>query len=275
MAAPQGPVVWTRAAVGWIVAAAVCVALVGLTVLAVATTHDAPRRAAPSATSSTTTTTTSTTTTSTTTTTTTTVAAPATVPVAGGASPPVFSRLTTTDPVVFFTIDDGLVRDPAVVDFIRDHHIPVTLFPVVSAVNADPAYFESIRALGATVQDHTVHHANLTTLGLAAQQNDICAAADSFASQYGQRPWLLRPPYGAYNANTLAAARACGMRAIIMWRATMNNGVLATQGGPLQPGDIILMHFRTDLRQNLEVALNAATARGLHPAPLESYIPPA
>jgi glycosyltransferase involved in cell wall biosynthesis len=34
--------------------------------------------------------------------------------------------------------------------------------------------------------------------------------------------------------------------------ATMNDGRLDVQGGgPLQPGDIILMHFRPDLRQNL------------------------
>jgi hypothetical protein len=46
-------------------------------------------------------------------------------------------------------------------------------------------------------------------------------------------------------------------------------------GGPLQPGDIILMHFRTDLRGNLEVALNAARAAGLQPAALEQYLTPA
>ena len=54
----------------------------------------------------------------------------------------------------------------------------------------------------------------------------------------------------------------------------MNDGVLRTQGGPLQAGDIILMHFRTDLRWNLEVALDAAQAAGLHPAALEQYLTP-
>jgi hypothetical protein len=56
----------------------------------------------------------------------------------------------------------------------------------------------------------------------------------------------------------------------------MNDGRLDVQGGgPLQPGDIILMHFRRDLRGNLEVALNAAQAAGLRPAALEQYLTPA
>ena len=44
------------------------------------------------------------------------------------AGAPVYSTIPTGDPVVFFTIDDGIMRDPAAVDFIRSHHIPVTLF---------------------------------------------------------------------------------------------------------------------------------------------------
>jgi len=62
----------------------------------------------------------------------------------------------------------------------------------------------------------------------------------------------------------------------LTWRATMNDGRLDVQGGgPLQRGDIMLMHFRPDLRQNLEVALDAARAAGLQPAPLEDYLTPA
>jgi peptidoglycan-N-acetylglucosamine deacetylase len=39
---------------------------------------------------------------------------------------------------VFFTIDDGLVRDLAVIDFLRDRRIPVTMFPVPGYVREDP-----------------------------------------------------------------------------------------------------------------------------------------
>jgi peptidoglycan/xylan/chitin deacetylase (PgdA/CDA1 family) len=274
-----------RAAIAWIVGGVV-VALVALGVITgIAITTIGPDEAERAVTTSTVTTTPATTTTAPSTTTTipavpappaipaTTTPPPATVAIAPG-TVPVISRVATSDPVVFFTIDDGYTRDPAVVEFLRDRHIPVTLFPVPGPVGQDPAYFAAIHALGASVQDHTVNHPTLKGLPFATQRNEICGPLDNFAARFGQRPWLLRPPGGSYDATTLTAAKSCGMRAVVTWRATMNDGVLRTQGGPLRPGDIILMHFRPDLRMNLEVALGAAAAVGLHPAALEAYLPP-
>jgi peptidoglycan/xylan/chitin deacetylase (PgdA/CDA1 family) len=200
---------------------------------------------------------------------------PTPVAIPGGPVAPVISRVKTPNPVVFFTIDDGLVRDPAVIDFLRDRQIPVTMFPIPAYVREDPGYFEAIHALGASVQDHTATHADLRRLGPAAQQREICGPMDDYAARFGARPWLFRPPGGFLTPSVPRVARGCGIRAIVTGRATMNDGRLDVQGGgPLQPGDIILMHFRPDLRQNLEVALDAAQAAGLHPAPLEQYLTP-
>jgi peptidoglycan/xylan/chitin deacetylase (PgdA/CDA1 family) len=76
------------------------------------------------------------------------------------------------------------------------------------------------------------------------------------------------------NSNTAFAARSCGIRAIVLWKAATNDGRVDTQGGPLIAGDIVLMHFRADLRQNLENVLNAAKAQGLRPAYLSDYLTP-
>jgi peptidoglycan/xylan/chitin deacetylase (PgdA/CDA1 family) len=225
--------------------------------------------------------TTGSTTTSTSSTTTTTTKTPTTLPatpvaIQGGSVAPIISRVPTTNPVVFFTIDDGMVRDPAVIDFLRDHHIPVTMFPVPAYVHQDPAYFDAIHALGASAQDHTLTHPDLRKLGGAALQKEVCGVLDDYAGRFGARPWLMRPPFGYLSQSVPVVGRQCGIRAVVTWRATMNDGRLDVQGGgPLQPGDIILMHFRTDLRGNLEVALNAAHAAGLQPAALEQYLTPA
>ena len=215
------------------------------------------------------------TTTSTSTTTTTTTIPPTPVAIQGGSVAPIISRVPTPNPVVFFTIDDGQVRDPAVIDFLRDHKIPVTIFLLPNFLHEDPAYFESIHALGASVQDHTISHADLRTLDSAAQQREICGVLNEYGLRFGAQPWLFRPPDGFFNQSVPIVARRCGIRAVVTWRATMNDGRLDVQGGgPLQPGDIILMHFRRDLRGNLEVALNAAQAAGLQPAALEQYLTP-
>ena len=209
-------------------------------------------------------------------TTTATTLPPTPVPIQGGAVAPVISRVPTPNPVVFFTIDDGMVRDPAVTDFLRSQHIPVTMFLLPNFLHEDPAYFDAIHALGASVQDHTISHGDVRRLGSGQQQREICGVLDEYGLRFGARPWLFRPPGGFYNQSTQVIARRCGIRAVVMWRATMNDGRLDVQGGgTLQAGDIILMHFRPDLRQNLDVALNAARAAGLQPAALEQYLTPA
>src|SRR5438128_1702513 len=76
---------------------------------------------------------------------------PTTAPPAAGVlvqgGVPVISRIATTDPVVFFTIDDGWVRDPAVLTFLRDHHVPVTLFVLPAPVHQGLSYFQAIHAM--------------------------------------------------------------------------------------------------------------------------------
>jgi peptidoglycan/xylan/chitin deacetylase (PgdA/CDA1 family) len=187
---------------------------------------------------------------------------------------PVFSRIPTPDPVVFLTVDDGIVQDPAVLDYIRQQHIPVTMFPIPAYVEQNEPYFQAIHATGATVQDHTVHHVDLTTLSPANQKAEICGPLDEYQQKFGARPWIFRPPYGSMNNNVAYAARSCGIRAIVLWKAATNDGRIDTQGGPLQAGDIVLMHFRTDLRQNLEVVLNSLHSLGLRPAFLSDYLTP-
>jgi peptidoglycan/xylan/chitin deacetylase (PgdA/CDA1 family) len=210
-----------------------------------------------------------------TTSTTTTPLPPATpVPLAPGPLAPILSRIDTTNPVVFLTIDDGLIQDERVVRWLEQHEVPVTLFPTVPFVDENPAYFEAIHALGASVQDHTVNHKNLTNLNATEQHREICNVLPEFAARFGQTPWMLRPPGGAVNSSVQYAARTCGIRAIVLWRATMNDGRLDTQGGSLQRGDIVLMHFRHDLLDNLKVVLAAAEAQGLRPARLEDYLTP-
>jgi peptidoglycan/xylan/chitin deacetylase (PgdA/CDA1 family) len=200
---------------------------------------------------------------------------PTPVAIPPGPVAPIISKITTPNRVGFFTIDDGFVQDPAVVDYLRQNQIPFTMFVLPAALQQNPTYFQTLHQLGATVQDHTVHHLDLTRLSYQQQVNEICGPLAGDAFLFGQRPWLFRPPNGSYNRETLQATRTCGLQAVVLWEGTMNDGVLRLQHpGPLQPGDIILMHFRTDLLQNLKNLSAAAYLTGLRVAPLEQYLPP-
>ncbi len=203
------------------------------------------------------------------------VATPPPRDVPTGRVPETLTRVPTTDPVVFLTIDDGAVRDPAVVDQIRQAGVPVSLFLVESEARAGVAYFRELVAAGATVQNHTLSHPDLRTLSFDAQIEELCGATAIARILFGAAPTLFRPPFGFFDATTRQAAARCGFSTMVLWEATVNDGVLRIQGGRdrLMPGDIILMHFRPDLSENLSVVFDALAAAGLGVGRLEDYVP--
>jgi len=181
-------------------------------------------------------------------------------------------RVPTAEPVVFVTIDDGWFRDPRVVDFIQQTHLPVSVFLIERAALADPDYFRALQAAGATIEDHTYDHPRLRRLGYERQRQEICRPVADYPGLLGARPTLLRPPWGQFNRATLEAARSCGLDTVVEWSATMNDGVLRYSDGGLGPGDIVLMHFRPDLYGNLQALVATVAADGLTVASLESYL---
>ncbi|MFE9405403.1 polysaccharide deacetylase family protein [Streptomyces sp. NPDC006530] len=158
--------------------------------------------------------------------------------------------------VVFLTFDGGPGVDPGFVRMVRDLALPVTLFPTDAAAGAEGEAgagpdtaappgrdrVEALRALGAGVHEYAPHLRDLRTLDHAGQRAEICGRRSRLATRAGEvRPRLLRPPYGAYDATTLRAARECGITAVVLARATMTPDGLRYAGGArgLRPGDIV------------------------------------
>jgi peptidoglycan/xylan/chitin deacetylase (PgdA/CDA1 family) len=190
-------------------------------------------------------------------------------------STPVFNHIRTTDPVVFLTIDDGLVRDPRIAALLAEHHATATLFINPGPLFQDVDYFAEFVALGGTINSHTINHPHLRGLSLEEQRREVCGGAGAIRRAYGFAGGYFRPPYGEYDDTTLRAAASCGIRAALTWRVVLSSGEVHTQGGgPLQPGDIVLTHFRTDLYDNLVTFFAQCESQGLVVARLEDYLPP-
>ncbi|MFF2844957.1 polysaccharide deacetylase family protein [Streptomyces sp. NPDC058001] len=184
---------------------------------------------------------------------------------AGGAGdaaalPPVVDRVRTTDKVVFLTFDDGAEKEPRFVDMVRELRLPVSLFLTESVVGPGYAQFARLRAVGATVQNHTLHHPYLPGMPYAGQRAEICGQRDKVLARFGVRPRLFRPPHNAYDGETVRAAASCGASAIVLWRTP-------TPGTPLHRGDILLSHANTT-----PALLRRIHADGLTVARLEDYL---
>jgi len=186
---------------------------------------------------------------------------------------PVFSRIPTTNKVIFLGIDDGMVRDPAVLDYLREAKIPFTNFLVRGEATAGEEYWKLAQQLGGTVQAHTATHPDLTKVTYNQMQSEICGTLDDYQARFGVRPTLFRPPFGSYNDNVRAVAAACGYRAIVLWEGSTNDGRLDLQHGTqLTPGDVVLMHWRADLLGNLRKVVEMCKAQGFTIARLEDYL---
>jgi peptidoglycan/xylan/chitin deacetylase (PgdA/CDA1 family) len=183
-------------------------------------------------------------------------------------------QIPTTQPVAFLTIDDGVTRLPIAMDLMRAAKIPVTLFLTTNTISPDKQYFAKLQNLGAVIEDHTISHPDLSKLSYDAQKNQLCHSTDLLGQWYGRRPVFFRPPYGNKNDDTLRAAWDCGLQAGFHWKETVNDGVVRYQTSvhKIQPGDIILMHFRPAFAADFVAALRAIKAAGLVPALLEDYV---
>jgi peptidoglycan/xylan/chitin deacetylase (PgdA/CDA1 family) len=178
--------------------------------------------------------------------------------------------------VAFITIDDGAMsRTTEARQLIERADIPVTLFLNSPAAEKSPSYFKAILATGAHAQDHTVTHRNLKGQTYDFQFKEIKDCADKLEQVFGARPYLFRPPFGNYDATTLKAAKDNGMLVSFFWTQTVDTGIVRYQTSQkiVKPGDVLLMHFRPALADDLIGALKAIKESGLTPARLEDYLP--
>ncbi|MEO3974089.1 polysaccharide deacetylase family protein [Streptomyces sp. CAU 1734] len=187
---------------------------------------------------------------------------------------PVVSKVNTTDPVVFITIDDGWYHDPAAAQILLDRQVPASLFLLPGATSYDTGYFRRLVDHGPSrIENHSVSHPDLTTLTEQGQRAELCGARQQHLSRFGLEPRLTRPPYGSFNEQTRTAARACGSKAVVTWTHDQTTWGSWTPPAPqLAAGDIVLLHFTESLASDLTRVLAAADAAGLKPAPLRDYI---
>ncbi len=199
---------------------------------------------------------------------------PERIAVPNGPLAPIYSRLPVKARVAFLTMDDGWTRLPQAIPLMRAAHIPFTMFLIAPVAASDPGFFMQMESAGGVVEDHTITHPIMRGKSYAFQRNEICGAIPSLVTSFGRQPEYFRPPFGDYDQTTLRAVHDCGLKAAFNWSETVNYGKVNYQTSlhRIQPGDIILMHFRPAFVNDVLAALNAIHNAGLTPALLEDYV---
>jgi peptidoglycan/xylan/chitin deacetylase (PgdA/CDA1 family) len=186
---------------------------------------------------------------------------------------PFLFAVDTNKPVIFLGIDDGVVKNPEALEFFKQHKWPVTLFLNQIYYKENSEYFKTILDSGANLGNHTNTHPNLLKLTYEQQKKEICDSQNSYKDTFGITPKFFRPPYGNYNDSTLKAARACGITAAIGWKARVDEGKVWYQvGNKLNAGEIVLMHFRPQVMDDLRAFETEINKQKLTVANLEEWI---
>ncbi|WP_124039228.1 polysaccharide deacetylase family protein [Neoactinobaculum massilliense] len=149
---------------------------------------------------------------------------------------------------VALTFDDGPgPYEDQVLTTLQQKGVPATFFLVGSEIQGHAASVRRAQKLGMSLGTHSWSHAQLTKLSGNTLEEEIVRPVDVLAAVTGYTPMLMRPPYGAQNADVLARAKAAG-QTVIQWNVDTedwkNRSVSITTQRALaaRPGSIILMH---------------------------------
>jgi peptidoglycan-N-acetylglucosamine deacetylase len=161
---------------------------------------------------------------------------------ARAASPPVDCAKVTC---VALTFDDGPSAHTArLLDVLAERGVPATWFVQGVNVRERPALTRRIAMEGHQVENHTWDHPQLNLLSLSGQRSQLDRTDSAVRSAGAPRTDRLRPPYGAYNANT----RNLGLPLVLWsvdsedWRTRVSSSIRQQVRATVHPGAIVLQH---------------------------------
>ncbi len=150
---------------------------------------------------------------------------------------------------IALTFDDGPgPYTPEILAILQRKHVPATFFEVGISERYFNASTTEIAADGDVIGDHTEVHAAMSKLSAAKQRAQLLEQASAIERYGASFPRLFRPPYGLWNATTLALLHRYRML-MVLWTVDTNDyrrpGVPAIVDAAVdgaRAGAIILMH---------------------------------
>jgi peptidoglycan/xylan/chitin deacetylase (PgdA/CDA1 family) len=174
---------------------------------------------------------------------------------------------------IALTFDDGPgPYTPRLLDQLERLHVPATFFEVGFMFRWFHDSASRVVKLGDVIGDHTETHPRMAALAASAQLSQIVDQTQWVRTYGGPFPRLWRPPFGSYNATTLAILRREKML-MVLWTIDTSDylrpGVKVIVQRALagaKPGAIILMHDgggnRTQTIEALPLIAKGLRARG-------------
>ena len=150
---------------------------------------------------------------------------------------------------VALTFDDGPSSyTPEVLEILKEKGVHATFFNLGTSAQSYPDECQAILDGGHELASHTMAHENLPLLGRDALREEITGAADAIEKASGERPQMIRAPYGAFTEVEWARAGdliSCNVLWNIDtrdWELPGADSIRSTAVSQAYNGAIILMH---------------------------------
>lgn len=145
------------------------------------------------------------------------------------------------------TFDDGPHNTvtPMILDILQGKGVPATFFVLGNRVDFYPELLQRMVAEGHEIGNHSWNHARLTRLSPAEIAAQIERTQEAVYAWTGQRPLVVRPPYGAINSRV---SEAIPMPLVLWsvdtrdWESRDRDQIMAEALTAVHDGAIILFH---------------------------------
>lgn len=149
--------------------------------------------------------------------------------------------------MIALTFDDGpsSATTPQALDILKKYNIKATFFVLGQHVAGNEDILKRMKAEGHEIANHSWSHPNLVTLSADQVKQEIDQTQNAIASVVGEKPVLLRPPYGSVNQAVLSAANLPAIYWSVDsldWKSHNPQAILQIVQQSTYPGGIILMH---------------------------------
>jgi len=113
-----------------------------------------------------------------------------------------FNSVHVDGPYIAMTFDDGpsATLTPKLLDLLAAHHIKATFFVIGENVAEHPEIVARAAREGHEIGNHSWSHPNLGKMSDQAVRSQLQRTDDAIKNATGQRPTLMRPPYGSITA---------------------------------------------------------------------------
>ena len=151
-------------------------------------------------------------------------------------------NVENVDKVIYMTIDCGYgsSHTPLILDILKKHNMKVTFFVTKFFIDANPQYVKRMVEEGHLVGNHSVSHADLTSLSDEEVYNEIIGCEEAFFNVTGKQMDLyFRPPEGAYSKRTMQMTEDLGYKTIF-WSLAYGDYDKKNQPGK----EYVVEHFK-------------------------------